>query len=83
MSLELIITVAWVVAFLTAVGIGANDSANAWATVYMGKVLTLRQIVIVGGLCEFLGAVLLGAEVSKSIGSSTVKVTCAGVLKRL
>ena len=49
-----------------------------WATV-----LTLRQIVIVGGLCEFLGAVLLGAEVSKSIGSSTVKETCAGVLKRL
>ncbi|KAL6767359.1 hypothetical protein ACKKBF_B34960 [Auxenochlorella protothecoides x Auxenochlorella symbiontica] len=55
--------------FLTAVGIGANDMANSFATTVASRALTLGQVVIVAGICEFAGAVLLGAGVTNTIKS--------------
>lgn len=47
-----------VFAFATAVGIGANDISNSFATSVASRALSLSQVVILGGICE-VGPVLL------------------------
>lgn len=70
-----IFVVSCVAAFGVSFGIGANDLANSFGTAYGSKVLTIRQIVVIAAVCEFSGALLLGAEVSKTIAGS---ITSAG-----
>jgi len=50
-----------VVSVFTAYGIGANDIANAFGTSVGSKAITLWQAVIIGSICEFVGAMALGA----------------------
>ncbi len=47
--------------------IGANDVANGMASAVGAKAITLRQAVIIGGLLDFIGAVLLGSHVTTTI----------------
>ena len=54
--------------------IGANDVANAMATSYGSRALTLKQIVIIAGLLEFLGAVLFGQRVTHTIAKGIVPI---------
>ncbi len=54
--------------------IGANDVANAMATSYGSRALTLRQIVIIAGLLEFIGAVLFGQRVTHTIAKGIVPI---------
>lgn len=56
-----------IVSFLTGCGVGMNDLANAFGTTYGSRVLSLKQIVVLASVCEFAGAISLGAEVTSTI----------------
>ena len=51
-------------------GIGANDMANSFATAIGAKTLTLFQACCIAAVMEFVGAISLGGEVSKTIAGS-------------
>jgi sodium-dependent phosphate transporter len=59
--------------FFMSWGIGANDVANSFATSIGAKTLTLFQACCIAACLEFLGAITLGGEVSKTISSSIAK----------
>ncbi|KAH9579101.1 Phosphate transporter [Trypanosoma melophagium] len=62
-----ITVVGGILAFLTGCGVGMNDLANAFGTTYGSRILTLPQIVVLAAVCEFAGAVSLGAAVTSTI----------------
>lgn len=65
---ELIILIlAILVGFYMAWNIGANDVANAMGTCVGSGSLSLKQAIIIAGIFEFLGAVLVGAHVTNTI----------------
>lgn len=69
-----LVIVGFAFAFLYAFGIGANDVANAFATVVASRSLTLTQAVLVAAVFEFAGAVLLGAQVTNTVRSKIFDV---------
>jgi sodium-dependent phosphate transporter len=62
-----------IVAFLDAYGIGANDVANAFGTSVGSKTLSMWSAICIAAVMEFLGAFLLGGEVTKTIAGGIAK----------
>eukprot|EP00937_MAST-01D_sp_MAST-1D-sp2_P003485 g3485.t1 len=60
--------------FYMAWGIGANDVANAFATSFGARSITMKQAVVIATFCEFLGALALGSQVSATIRKGIVTV---------
>jgi len=50
-----------------AFNIGANDVANTMGTAVGSHALSIKNAIILAAICEFLGAVLIGDEVSRTI----------------
>ncbi|XP_038066225.1 sodium-dependent phosphate transporter 2-like [Patiria miniata] len=61
------LVVGFLISFVLAFGLGANDVANSFATSVGSRVLTLRTACILASFFETAGAVLLGAKVSDTI----------------
>lgn len=55
--------------------IGANDVANSMGPVVGSGSVTLKQAIIVAGICEFAGAVLVGSDVTDTIRKGIVEPT--------
>jgi inorganic phosphate transporter, PiT family len=56
-------------------GIGANDVANAMGTSVGSGALTLTAAIVVAGVLEFSGAVLIGSTVTQTVSRGIIDVT--------
>ena len=63
-------------AFFAAMGIGANDVANAYATAVGSKALTMKQAVVLAAVFETAGAVLMGSHVTNTIRKGIADYKC-------
>lgn len=71
-SEQIIVAIAIFTGIYMAWTIGANDVANSMGTSVGSGALTLRRAVIVAGVFEFAGAVLVGSHVSATIKSGII-----------
>ncbi|KAL4609652.1 sodium-dependent phosphate transporter 1-B-like [Arapaima gigas] len=62
-----LLVVGFLIAFVLAFSVGANDVANSFGTAVGSGVLSLRRACILATVFETLGSVLLGAKVSETI----------------
>jgi sodium-dependent phosphate transporter len=62
--------------FFAAMGIGANDVANAFATSVGSGALKVRDAVIIAVFCEAGGAILLGSQVTDTIRKGIADYEC-------
>lgn len=70
-----LIIVAAVFGFLMAIGIGANDVANAMGTSVGSKALTVKQAIIIAMIFEFAGAYLACGEVTETIRNGVIETS--------
>ncbi|MDN5325082.1 MAG: inorganic phosphate transporter, PiT family [Thermosipho sp. (in: thermotogales)] len=70
----ILIIIAFIVGFGMAYSIGANDVANSMSTAVGAKAITPKQAVIIASILEFLGAVLFGSHVTKTIAKGIVNL---------
>ncbi|OJH74678.1 Low-affinity inorganic phosphate transporter 1 [Vibrio vulnificus] len=70
-----LIIVAAVFGFMMAIGIGANDVANAMGTSVGSKALTVKQAIIIAMIFEFAGAYLAGGEVTDTIRKGVIETS--------
>jgi len=66
-STNTLLVIAVAIGFYKAWNIGANDVANGMGTVVGAGTFTLRQAVLLASLFEFLGAFLVGSNVTDTI----------------
>ncbi|MDN3681584.1 inorganic phosphate transporter [Vibrio tapetis subsp. quintayensis] len=70
-----IIIIAALFGFMMAIGIGANDVANAMGTSVGSKALTVKQAIIIAMIFEFAGAYLAGGEVTDTIRKGVIEMS--------
>ena len=71
-----IVCVGGAFSFFAAMGIGANDAANAFATSIGSKSLTIRNAVVLAILFESSGAILMGNHVVNTIRKGIADYEC-------
>lgn len=69
-----IVIVGFLVAFLLAISVGANDVANPFGTSVGSGALTLLQCFVLATLMETLGAMTMGGAVSDTIRKKIVNI---------
>jgi PiT family inorganic phosphate transporter len=67
-----ILLITLIFGFYMAWTIGANDVANSMGTVFGSKTLSLKKIIFIAVIFEFLGAFLVGAHVTKTLKGGIV-----------
>ncbi|XP_050737910.1 sodium-dependent phosphate transporter 1-B-like isoform X4 [Eriocheir sinensis] len=65
----------FIVSFILAFGVGANDVANSFGTSVGSGVLNLRQACILATIFEVLGAILIGYKVSDTVRKGILDVS--------
>jgi len=70
-----LILIAALFGFLMAIGIGANDVANAMGTSVGSKAITVKQAIIIAMIFEFAGAYLAGGEVTDTIRKGVIETS--------
>ncbi|WED26256.1 inorganic phosphate transporter [Vibrio sp. DW001] len=68
----ILLIIAALFGFLMAIGIGANDVANAMGTSVGSKALTVKQAIVIAMIFEFAGAYLAGGEVTDTIRKGVI-----------
>lgn len=68
------VVVGFILSFLLAFGVGANDVANFFGTVVGTNTLKLYQVFIIASIFEFSGSLLLGYKVSDTIRKKIINV---------
>ena len=76
MTYTWIIIIGGLFSFFAAMGIGANDVANAYATSVGSKSLTMKQAVILASIFETAGAILMGSHVTNTIRKGIADYEC-------
>jgi len=76
LTLLLIVGGAGAVGFYMAWSIGANDVANSMATSVGSKAITFKQAVLIAGILNIAGAILVGKHVTHTIKGEIIKI-CA------
>jgi len=71
-TLLFIIGGASAIGFYMAWSIGSNDVANSMATAVGAKAITFKQAVLIAGILNFVGAVLLGPHVAETVKGKIV-----------
>ena len=72
MSSQLLLWITGAVGLYMAWNIGANDVANAMGTSVGSGALSLKRAIVLAGILEFLGAVLVGAYVTDTVRKGIV-----------
>lgn len=72
---SLIVLVAVFLGLLMAIGIGANDVANAMGTSVGAKAVTVKQAILIAMVFEFAGAYLAGGEVTQTIRNGIIETS--------
>ncbi|MHC4595496.1 MAG: inorganic phosphate transporter [Planctomycetota bacterium] len=65
--MESLVIIAVIIGFYMAWNIGANDVANSMADAVGSKALTVFWAVVLAGICNFCGAVLVGSHVTDTV----------------
>ena len=73
--MEFIIVVAIIIAFYMAWNIGANDVANSMACAVGSRSLPILWAVILAGVCNFCGAVLVGSPVTDTVRKGIIETS--------
>jgi PiT family inorganic phosphate transporter len=68
------IKIAVATSFLIAFGIGSNDASNALSICVGAGIIKLRRAILLFGDLVFLGIMLQGSQVMKTVGKNLVDV---------
>ncbi|EER09687.1 phosphate transporter, putative [Perkinsus marinus ATCC 50983] len=62
-----LVVMGFIVGFIMAYGIGANDVANSFSASVGAKSITLKQAVLLAAVCEMVGVIGMGASVTDTV----------------